>query len=75
MNKTLVITIVLVVLVVISLVQAIQIGEIKKSIASTGNVVKSNPQSDYDKMMQEHHGGSPTASNDVNNLPDMVGGC
>ena len=67
MDKELIITIVLAVLVVISVVQAVEINSLKTSI-STGNIatVSANTPSSS---------GSAAAPSNIQNLPEMVGGC
>ena len=66
MDKELIITIVLAVLVVISVVQAVEINSLKTSI-STGGIatVSANAPS----------AGSAAVPSNIQNLPEMVGGC
>ncbi|MEK6891570.1 MAG: hypothetical protein AABX25_00125 [Nanoarchaeota archaeon] len=65
MNRNVIIVIVLVVLVLLTAVQAVQLSSLKSSI-STGKVnVGSVPAA----------GSARSGATDINNLPDMVGGC
>lgn len=70
MNKNLLIGVVIVIFLVIAVFQTIQIYNIKNS-----NLNKQPALSDYDKMMQEHHGTQAVSTQSVSNLPEQVGGC
>ena len=74
MNKNTIVMVVLVVLVLISAVQAIQLNNLKKNIASGSLTVKSKTQTTSVASGSGDEGGASLPSN-IQNLPQMVGGC
>lgn len=74
MNKNLIIAIVLVVLIVISVVQAIQLGSLKTKIGSSGVTAKVAASTTNPTVTSGNNQQVNVPSN-LNDLPEMVGGC